>query len=27
MMEAEISELISLDRPNLCKKKGWFSRG
>ena len=27
MMEAEVSELIALDRPNLCKKKGWFGRG
>ena len=27
LMEAEVSELIALDRPNLCKKKGWFGRG
>jgi hypothetical protein len=26
MMEAEVSELITIDRPNLCKKKGWFGR-
>jgi hypothetical protein len=27
LQEAEIAELINLDRPNLCKKKGWFGRG
>jgi hypothetical protein len=26
LMEAEVSELIVVDRPNLCKKKGWFGR-
>jgi predicted Zn finger-like uncharacterized protein len=26
MMDAEISELIQIDRANLCKKKGWFGR-
>jgi hypothetical protein len=25
--EAEITELIQVDRPNLCKKKGWFGFG
>jgi hypothetical protein len=24
LMEAEVSELIAVDRENLCKKKGWF---
>jgi predicted Zn finger-like uncharacterized protein len=27
LMEAEVSELIAIDRGNLCKKKGWFGRG
>jgi hypothetical protein len=27
LMEAEVSELIAIDRANLCKKKGWFGRG
>ena len=27
MMEAEVSELVQIDRANLCKKKGWFGRG
>lgn len=26
LQEAEVAELINLERPNLCKKKGWFGR-
>jgi len=25
-VDAEMTELIRPDRPNLAKKKGWFSR-
>ena len=26
LIEAEMTELVQIDRPNLCKKKGWFGR-